>query len=115
MRFAAHAATLAVPDEQGFTQRAHLEGLVRRGAASEAVRRELAGPLFPESVSYLWERFQRLHAMRPEGAHGLAAITPPIIESANNLFGWELEPHEVEALADLDLVTRHPESLKGDD
>lgn len=115
MQFAAHVATLAKPDEKGVPARVHLEGLAKRGHASPDVLRELEGPPFPEALDYLWERFQRLNRMRPESAHGLGALTPPVILAANQLFDWELEPHEVEALADLDLVTRHPETLKGDD
>lgn len=112
MLFAAHVATLNQPDEKGVPQRVHLEGLVRRGVASEAVMQELEGPPFPDALDYLWTRFQRLHAMRPEAAHGLGALTPPVILAADTLFQWNLEPHEVEAIADLDVVTRHPETMK---
>lgn len=113
MAYAAHVAVLARPDEKGVTARAHLVGLVRRGVASAAVLSDLDGPPFPEVLRELWDRFQRLHGMRPEATHGLGAITPPAILAANELFHWELEPYEVEAIADLDTVTRHPESLQG--
>jgi hypothetical protein len=35
MAYAAHVATLNQPDEKGVVARVHLEGLVRRGKASE--------------------------------------------------------------------------------
>lgn len=114
MAYAAHTAMLNQPDEKGVTQRVHLMGLVRRGVASEQVRRDLEGPPFPESLDYLWEQFQRLHRMRPEAMNGMAALTPPIILAANQLFGWDLEPYEVEAISDIDLVTRFPASFTGE-
>lgn len=115
MVYAAHVATLNQPDEKGVVARVHLEGLVRRGKASEEVLRDLEGPPFPEALDYLWARFQRLHQMRPESANGLGALTPPVILAANQLFDWELAPHEVEALADLDIATRFPSSIKDRD
>jgi len=72
-------------------------------------REALEGPEFPEALRYLWERFERLDAMREAGFHGPARFSPPFLAAACQLFGWTLAPHEVEALTMLDLATLYPE------
>jgi hypothetical protein len=66
----------------------------------------LDGPEFPEPLTYLFERFNMLNGMRGEGMSGPGAFTPDFIKAADDLFDWGLQPHEVEALAQLDLTWR---------
>lgn len=47
--------------------------------------------------------------MREAGFHGPARLSPVQIDAACRLFGWQLRPHEVEALLALDLVTLYPD------
>jgi hypothetical protein len=72
-------------------------------------REALEGPEFPEALRYLWERFERLDAMREAGFHGPARFSPPFLAAGARLFGWTLAPHEVEALTMLDLATLYPD------
>lgn len=115
MRVAAHDARLDAPptgSKDGIAQRVHLQGLVKRGPLHPHYAwalRELMGPEIPEAVEYLWDRFQILNGMRHEGVHGPAPFTPETIYAANELFCWQLEPQEVDALRLLDLASRHPE------
>jgi hypothetical protein len=88
-------------------RRAHLEEAAARGNPHAIAA--LAGPEFPEALHYLWERFERLDAMREAGFHGPARFSPPFLDAAGRLLGWRLAPHEVEALMLLDAVTLYPE------
>jgi hypothetical protein len=47
--------------------------------------------------------------------NGLGALTPPVILAAEPTVRLGLAPHEVEAIADLDIATRFPASIKGGD
>jgi hypothetical protein len=68
----------------------------------------LEGPPFPDALGGVWDIFQRLDAMRAVGFNGPERFTPTHIADGARLFGWTLEPHEVEALVALDLVTLYP-------
>jgi hypothetical protein len=117
MQYAAHQARLSIPDRNGVPQRAHLEGLLDNiyYKGRTAIERALAGPEFPEALRYLWDRFLVLHGMRAQAVQGLAPFTPEMLYAADRLFRWRLSPIEVEGLRALDVVTRHPESLKDED
>jgi hypothetical protein len=52
--------------------------------------------------------FERLHTMRAVGFNGPERFTPSHVANAAALFGWDLRPHEVDALVALDLVTLYP-------
>lgn len=113
MAYAAHVATLAQrPDDKGFDQRAHLAGLVKRGQATEAQRRMLDGPDFPEAVGYLWDWHSELARTRTVGMNGVDPLTYPTIDAWARLTDRSPLPDEVEALLDLDAVTRNPDAFK---
>jgi hypothetical protein len=115
MVYAAHVAVMQKPDEKGFAQRAHLQGLVKRGRATAAQRRLLDGPPFPESLDYLWEWHMELARTRNYNMNGPEPLTYPAVDAWARLTGREPEPYEVDALFRLDVVTRHPDSLKARD
>ena len=100
-RWAAEGSRVA---EDGAEQRAHWEVAARRGNADALAR--LSGPEFPEELADLWTMFATLSAMRGEGMSGPAPLTAEAIRAGDVLLGWQLHPHEVEALVQLDIVTR---------
>jgi hypothetical protein len=112
MVYAAHVATMSTPDEKGNAQREHIRGLVRMGKATDDHRRLLAGPLFPESLAYLWEWHLELARARTVGMNGPDPLTYQAIDAWARLTGREPWPHEVAALLSLDLVSRHPEAVR---
>jgi hypothetical protein len=112
MDYAAHVTTLQQPDDKGFAQRAHLLGLVRMGKATEAQREILEGPPFPEALSYLWEWHQELARTRSVGMAGVEPLTYLTIDAWARLTDRQPLPDEVDALLQLDAVTRSPEAAK---
>lgn len=111
MEYARHDARMRKPAKEGsrVTTRESLEVSAQRGVAS-AIRELAAEPPLPECMAGLWERFQTLDQMRDEGMNGPKGFTPEHIRSAALLFDWHLQPHEVDALRTLDLVTRFPDA-----
>lgn len=99
------------PDDKGFAQRVHLEGLVRRGVATAEQRRLLDGPPFPESLDYLWGWFEELARTRTVGMAGVDPLTYPTIDAWARLTDRRPWPDEVDALLQLDAAMRHPESV----
>lgn len=112
MDFARHDAILRKPAKDGVATRVHLESAARRGHATAIAK--LQGPPFPESLSELWQQFKTLDSMRREATNGLAALTPGDIRAANELFDWDLRPHEADAIRAIDLVVRYLEHDKKD-
>lgn len=110
MVYAAQVATMSTPDEKGFAQRDHLRGLVRRGVATEAQRRLLAGPEFPESLAYLWEWHGELARTRTMGMNGPDPLTYPTIDAWARLTDREPTPDDVDALLQLDSIARNPDA-----
>jgi hypothetical protein len=104
--FARHEAQLRERTDDGTTRRAYLEAAARRG--SETAQAALDGPAFPYALAPLWAVFERLDMMRAAGMNGPERLTPSHIRDASLLFGWRLQPHEVDALVALDLATLHP-------
>jgi hypothetical protein len=92
--------------KDGATREQHLQAAAARGSAT--ARAALEGPEFPDALGGLWAIFSQLDAMRAVGFNGLERFTPAHIADGARLFGWQLEPHEVEALVALDLVTLYP-------
>jgi hypothetical protein len=115
MLFAAHVAVLRKPDEKGFAQRAHLLGLVKRGRATAAQIEMLEGPPFPDVLDYLWEWHVELVRTRNVGMNGAEPLTYQAIDAWARLTDRQPLPHEVEALLQLDAVTRHPEAMEARD
>lgn len=110
MDYAAWDARLSTPtDKGGASQRVHLENAAERGNANAIAL--LTPPPFPDALAYLWEQFVRLNTMRDVGMNGPKRFTPTLIRDAALLFDWDLQPHEVEALTALDVVTLHPNAL----
>lgn len=74
--FAEWSATLN-RREGDATVREHLEAVVARGRGEsvEKARAQLTPPAFPDALAYLWAWWLDLCAARPEGQHGLAALT----------------------------------------
>jgi hypothetical protein len=102
------------------SNRSHLEGKVKRmlqtyGEHSEQYRKAVEemgaveGPEPPEALAYLWQMFQTLDGMRGVGPNGLLGFTPESIKAADSLLDWRLEPREVLALHQLDMVMRFPD------
>jgi hypothetical protein len=110
MVYAAHVAVMQQPAGQGFAQREHLLGLVRRGIATDEQLKRLDGPPFPEVLRYLWEWHEELVRTRTVGMTGVDPLTYPTIDAWARLMDRELIPDEVEALLQLDAVSRHPDA-----
>lgn len=112
--------------EKKHTVRQIFEGQLRRaellGRTDEEALAGLAGPEVLEDVeagahvlAYLWGYLLTLDGMRAEGFSGAAAFTPEMIEAADRLFRWDLQPYEVRALRTLDLNLRHPPAEETDE
>lgn len=112
MAYAAHLTMLSQPDEKGHAQRAHLEGLVRRGVATAAQRRMLDGPPFPEALGYLWEWHGELARTRSAGMNGVDPLSYPTIDAWARLTERAPLPDEVDALLRLDAVTRSADAAR---
>lgn len=112
MVYAAHASVLQQPDDKGFAQRAHLEGLVRRGVATDAQRRRLHGPEFPVALDYLWGWHLELARTRTAGMNGIDPLTYLTIDAWARLTDRAPLPDEVDALLQLDAITSSPDAAK---
>jgi hypothetical protein len=112
MDYAAHVTTLQQPDDKGFAARAHLLAKVRMGKATAEERQLLEGPPFPETVAYLWEWHQELARTRSVGMAGVDPLSYPAIDAWARLTDRHPLPDEVDALLQLDAVTRSPEAAK---
>jgi hypothetical protein len=92
--------------KDGSTREQYLMAAAARG--NTKAMQALEGPPFPDALDGLWHIFERLDALRGVGFNGPERFTPGHIADGARLFGWTLEPHEVEALVALDLVTLYP-------
>jgi hypothetical protein len=113
MRCAAFEARMQAPfGKEGTVSTRHaLESAATRGVAS-AIAELAAEPEVPDSCWYLWDRFRVLNGMRSEGVHAIAPFTPEMIRAADRLFGWRLEPFEVDALVAMDTAYRNPKVVE---
>lgn len=57
----------------------------------------------------MWERFELLNTGRGVGMAGPERLRFTDIAAADRLLEWQLAPHEVEALLQLDLVWLFPD------
>lgn len=83
----------------------------RPGPEAERALDRLEGPPVPDALAYLWRWFLKLDAMRTYGMAGPNPLSADIIAAGDRLYGWGLDPLEVDALLVLDRVVRSP----GDD
>jgi hypothetical protein len=81
-----------------------LEAAAEKG--NEDAQKELQGPPLPPCVAYLYEWAMGLFGRSGIGMEGVAPLTFTTIESWARLTDRNLEPHEVEALLEIDLAMR---------
>lgn len=92
-----------VVGKDGTRYREHLEVLAKRGRPDAIA--ELKGPPEPVELKYLLDMFNSLERGRRFGMNGPEPFTWENIESWARLFDEDLEPHEVDALKLLELVS----------
>lgn len=102
MAVVAHEARLARPTPDGAGARAHLRRAAERGGAGSV--NALRVPDFPESLDYLYDWFRA--QSRGEAVHGPALLTHRDVLAWADLMQTAPEPHEVQALLDLDAAWR---------
>ena len=90
---------LAKPDQNGVTEREHLEQIERQiGRPPEG----LEGPEFPSLLANVWSAFIRLSQARTQGMSGPNPITFEQIKAWKELTEYPLSPREVEVVKQLD-------------
>ena len=104
MEYARNEAMLNETDKDGFTTRTHMEGLAARGKADASVLRDLAGPPFPDCLSYLWDWTQQVHGRSGFSQVGLQPLSYTTIADWARLKDVQPKPHEVEAMIVLDAI-----------
>lgn len=99
-----HHALLDRKAEDGYSQRDHLLGLLKRGSdkARAEVRSQLNGPKCPPSLEYLKGYLYELHGRSGVGQCGLAPLSYQTVEAWSRLTGRSVTPREVNALLILD-------------
>lgn len=99
---------LSSTDEQGISQRAHIEKRLETAEAAgmdgilSAALEELDQPDFPDDLDYLWEWFLELHSARQSGGFGAAPISYLEMEAWSRLTDRELRDWEARAIRTLD-------------
>ena len=122
MRVAAHEARMRAPDAKGVATRVHYEGRAKRAALAhgeDSPQHEKAlaiidGPDVPDELQYLWGWFHELDRTRTVGMNGPEALTYQAIDAWARLTGRAPDALEVDALLQLDIITRHPDALPDD-
>jgi len=100
--WAEHEFHLNVPDDNGITQREHLEQVEKQIGHPP---KELVNPYDPPSLlMHVWSAFCNLSLARTAGLNGPNPITYQEIESWMRLTGTPLEPYEIEMVKRLDGV-----------
>jgi len=74
----------------------------------------LSKPERPEVLDYLWDWFCALNLSRGAGMHGLERLTYPGIESWARLMRCDIQPHEVDALMQIDVAYLYPGEMQED-
>ena len=98
-------------EQEKVSVRRYLQQMAERpGAEGAKARAQLEGPEVPEPLEYLWQRFLTLDAMRGYGMSGPQPLTAEGIRAADQLFCWQLDPLEAEAVRLLDSVIRFPDA-----
>lgn len=99
MDFAEHQFKLNKTDQNGTTEREHLEQ-VERQTGKEIP--QLRGPEFPKLVSHIWSAFTALHSRRQMGFNGPMGISYSDIKHWKELTDTPLDAWEVEAIIAVD-------------
>lgn len=103
--FAEAVFTLDAPQPDGSRFRDHLEGLLARASDPAQRRRiedELASPLMPLEVRYLWSAFGRLSGRRRFSEAGAHPIGWDELDAFSRLTGAAFAPWEIEVIEMLD-------------
>ncbi len=107
LEFAEHSFKLSKTDQDGLTEREHLQEVERQtGKTPQA----LIGPQFPTLVSHIWSAFVSLSSARTAGMSGPNPITYTEIKSWLELTDNTLSSRDIEAIKLLDstyLRTQH--------
>ena len=101
LEFAEHSFALNKTDESGTSEREHLEQVERQTGIRP---KELAGPDFPFLLSHIWSAFVACSKARTGGFSGANPLTYENIKSWIELTGTPLDPREVEAVKELDVI-----------
>ena len=100
MSWAEHQFKLNKPDQNGTTEREHLEQVERQiGRRIEALE---APTPFPMLISHVWSAFIALSSSRGSGFSGPAPITFEQIKAWKDLTETSIEPWEIEAIKRVD-------------
>lgn len=98
----------ATTNRDDLLQMASMRNHDRRAASIDLLDRA-AWDRRPESLDYLFERFERLASMRDvDGMIGQKRMTPTFIRDGAALFGWTLLPDEALAISALDAAQLFP-------
>ena len=100
-KYAEHSFKLNKPDQNGTTQREHLEQVERQTGRRP---KELDGPTFPTLMSYVWSAFINLSNTRSIGFSGPNPISYIEIKAWKDLTESPLTSFEVEAIKCLDTM-----------
>ena len=101
LEFAEHSFALSKTDESGTSEREHLEQVERQTGIRP---KELEGPDFPFLLSHIWSAFVACSKARTGGFSGANPLTYENIKSWIELTGTPLDPREVEAVKELDVI-----------
>ena len=101
LEFAEHSFALNKTDESGTSEREHLEQVERQTGIRP---KELEGPDFPFLLSHIWSAFIACSKARTGGFSGANPLTYENIKSWIELTGTHLDPREVEAVKELDVI-----------
>ncbi len=101
LEFAEHSFALNKTDESGTSEREHLEQVERQTGIRP---KELEGPDFPFLLSHIWSAFVACSKARTGGFSGANPLTYENIKSWIELTGTPLDPREVEAVKELDVI-----------
>lgn len=97
----------ATPAGAEGSTRAHLKKYAKQG--NPTAMRALEGPPFPETLDYLWSLALQLHGRCGATAGGLLPLNHQEIKAFRDNMRVDLDPHEVDALIQLDGALLHPE------
>ena len=101
LEFAEHSFKLSKTDQEGVTEREHLQEVERQtGKTPQA----LIGPQFPTLVSHIWSAFISLSNGRSMGFSGPNPIGYEQIKAWKELTETPLKAWEIEAIKRLDVV-----------
>jgi len=101
LEFAEHSFALNKTDESGTSEREHLEQVERQTGIRP---KGLEGPDFPFLLSHIWSAFVACSKARTGGFSGANPLTYENIKSWIELTGTPLDPREVEAVKELDVI-----------